>query len=346
MTPSGGLRRALPGWLVLLGAWCLPGSGVLADPGTAPRDSSLTAVLHGAAALEPLETVMVARGGRIVVERAYDGHSVDAATNIKSASKTILAALAGMAIDRGVLAGVDQPIAPVLAAELPADPDPRLEHITVGHLLSMQAGLQRTSGPHYGRWILSDNWVRAALAQPFVDDPGGRMLYSTGSSHLLSAVLTRTSGRTTLALAREWLGPLDGFRIEHWQRDPQGVHLGGNQMSMTPRSLLAFGELFRNQGRTRSGRRLLSADWIARSWTPRTRSRFTGDAYGYGWFLRRIGGHDVAYAWGYGGQMLYVVPELALTVVMTSDHTRPAGRTGHRSDLHALLGEIMTAVSR
>jgi CubicO group peptidase (beta-lactamase class C family) len=185
--------------------------------------------------------------------------------------------------------------------------------------------------------------VRAALAQPFADDPGGAMQYSTGSTHLLSAILTRATGRSTLDLARDWLGRVGGFSIAAWERDPEGIYLGGNQMAMSPRSLLAFGEVYRNRGQTADGEQIVSAEWIDLSWQARTRSRFTGDGYGYGWFLRRIGGHDVRYAWGYGGQMLYVVPSLDLTVVMTSDESSPAARTGHRDDLHALMEEIIGA---
>jgi CubicO group peptidase (beta-lactamase class C family) len=168
------------------------------------------------------------------------------------------------------------------------------------------------------------------------------MLYSTGSTHLLSAILTKRTGRSTLALARDWLGPIPGFSITGWDRDPQGVYLGGNQMAMSAASLLAFGEVYRNGGLTPEGERIVSADWIAQSWRPRTASRFTGDGYGYGWFQRRIAGELVHYGWGYGGQMIYVAPSLDLTVAMTSDENSPAGRTGHRDDLHRLMGEIMS----
>lgn len=311
------------------------------QPAVVQPAQTIAETLEAAAALSQLRAVVVARDGEIVAERGYGGHTPAESTNIKSASKSIISALVGIAIDKGLLEGVDQPIAPILSGDLPAERDPRLDRITIGHLLSMQAGLDRTSGGNYGRWIASRNWVRAALAMPFVDEPGGRMLYSTGSTHLLSAILTKVGGKSTLQLARDWLGPVEGFRIGAWDRDPQGVYLGGNQMAMSTRSLLAFGELYRNGGRTAKGEQLVPEDWIRRSWTSRTNSRFSNDGYGYGWFERVIGGRTVHFAWGFGGQMLYVVPDLGLTVAMTSDESGPSARSGYRDELHDLLAKII-----
>ncbi|KGD91967.1 MULTISPECIES: serine hydrolase [Rhizobium/Agrobacterium group] len=314
------------------------------QPPALPQDMALKAVLDAAAELEPLKVVLVSRGGEMLAERAFNGRSSNASSNIKSASKSIVSCLVGIAIDKGLLEGPDQKIAPILKADLPQNPDPRIHEITIGHLLSMQAGLGRMSGPNYGRWVASRNWVRFALAQPFDDDPGGGMLYSTASTHLLSAILTRVGRKSTLALAREWLAPVEGFRIGAWDRDPQGIYLGGNQMAMTARSLLAFGELYRNGGKTKSGVQVVSKNWVDQSWTLRTNSRFSGDGYGYGWFLRNIDGEEVKFGWGYGGQMLYVIPSLDLTVVMTSDDSGPSARNGYRDDLHDLLGGIIGVV--
>lgn len=309
--------------------------------------ASLPTLLEALAArddLTPLKTVIIARSGSVVAERGYRGNRPSDSTNIKSASKSIISALVGIAIDKGLLQGPEQKIAPILKADLPASPDPRLQDVSISHLLSMQAGLGRMSGPNYGRWVSSRNWVRSALAQPFDDDPGGQMLYSTASTHLLSAILTRVSGKSTLTLAREWLGPIKGFRIDAWDRDPQGIYLGGNQMAMSARSLLAFGEVYRNGGKTAEGKQVVPAQWVALSWQSRTNSRFSGDIYGYGWFQREIAGETVHFAWGYGGQMLYIVPALDLTVVMTSQESGPSARTGYRDALHLLLGDIIDTV--
>ena len=309
------------------------------------KTTPLSAAVARAQSLQPLNTLQVSVGGKTLLDKGFRGHRTSGSTNIKSASKSIISALVGIAIDRKILTGVDQKIAPLLKDKLPADPDPRLAEVTIGNLLSMQAGLERTSGPNYGAWISSRDWVRAALAVPFVDDPGGSMLYSTGSTHLLSAILTRETGKSTLALAREWLGKPAGVTVTAWERDPQGIYLGGNQMAMTPTSLLRFGELYRNGGRSPDGTQVIPAAWITQSWEPRTRSRFSGEAYGYGWFQADFGGHVGHYGWGYGGQMIYVIPDLALTVAITSDENGPSARTGYKEELHRLVAEeIVPAV--
>jgi CubicO group peptidase (beta-lactamase class C family) len=311
------------------------------EPAASGLDPALLeAALERAASFPGLRTLVVARDGQELVGEVFRGPGLDRPANIKSLSKSVMAALAGAAIEQGILEGVDQPIAPVLHGLVPADADPRLGAITVDHLLTMRAGLERTSGRHYGRWVTSADWVRYALSRPFVDQPGGRMLYSTGSYHLLSAVLTRASGRSTLALARDWLGGPLGIEVPPWTRDPQGIYMGGNNMALAPRALLRFGEMYRKGGR-HGDRRILPASWIEACWTPRTRSFFSGQAYGYGWFVTRARGQHVFYGWGYGGQMLYVVPDLALTVVMTSNADGPSGRSGYVRELHALLADFI-----
>ena len=301
-------------------------------------------IADDAAALPRLQSLIVWSHGQPLVERSYGNASVDAPVNIKSASKVFISALVGQAIDRGIIDGAQASIKPMLGA-LPADTNPRLEEITVEDLLTMRAGLERTSGQHYGRWVTSPNWVNYVVSRPFVDEPGGRMLYSTGSSHLLSAILTHTAKRSTLEVARDWLGkPLD-ITFGGWDQDPQGIYLGGNNMAVSPTSLRKFGEMMRAGG-VAGDTRVLPLSWVQASWQLRTQSQFTGHGYGYGWFLTHAAGHPIYYAWGYGGQMLYVVPSMGLTVVMTSDADLPSGSSGYAQDLHALLTEKIMPAAR
>lgn len=299
--------------------WLVATAPAQAERGFDPE--RLDVVVAQARSLERLNSLIVARDGEVAFAESFRGRDLDAPVNIKSVSKSVISALVGIAIERGVLEGPDQTIGALLASEIPDNAGPEVGDITLGNLLSMQAGLDRTSGRNYGRWVQSPNWVSHVLSRPFVDTPGGQMLYSTGNSHLLSAILTRASGRSTLALARDWLGAPIGGEIAAWDRDPQGIYLGGNNMALSPRALLRFGEMYRRGGEF-DGRRILPKSWIETSWVPRTRSRFSGDGYGYGWFLRDVGGGRMAaYARGFGGQYVIVIPSLEMTVVITSNTT-------------------------
>lgn len=307
----------------------------------------LSSLLNQIEGMDRFRAIAIWRDGGEIAARGYHGWTPDRPTNIKSASKSIISALAGIAVARGLLEGPNQPIAPILSNDLPSNPDPRLSQVTLGNLLSMQAGLERQSGANYGRWVSSRNWVRAALAAPFTQDPGGRMQYSTASSHLVSAILTRVTGRSTLDLARDWLAPLPGFSITGWERDPQGIYLGGNQMAMSTRSLMQFGALYASDGLA-NGQQVVTRDWIDESWQRRTASIFSGQGYGYGWFLGNAAGRALRYGWGYGGQMIYVFPRSArnapLAIAMTSDPDQPSARTGYRDQLHRLATGIAQAV--
>lgn len=316
-----------------------PSGAEMASVETTGLDQTLIdAAIEEARGLPQLRALIVMRNGETLVEERFNGGpSLDQGVNIKSASKSVISAMVGIAIDKGILDGADQSVLSVLEGDAPADPDPLLSELNVGHLLSMQSGLERTSGNNYGSWVVSPNWVRDALGRPFVDEPGGRMLYSTGNTHLLSAMLTRASGSDTYQLAQDWLAEPLGISIPRWQTDPQGIYFGGNNMLMSPRDMAAFGELYRLGGMV-DGQRVLSEDWIEQSWTPRTVSPWSGEQYGYGWFISEAGGYPVRYAWGYGGQMIYVLPDLGLTVVMTSNANTERGST-HINELHELLEE-------
>jgi CubicO group peptidase (beta-lactamase class C family) len=300
-----------------------------------------------AATLPRLQALVVARYGVIQAERRFRGPSLDLPVNVKSISKSIVSALVGIAIDQGKLRGVDQPIGPFFTRYLKRS-DSRVPQITVGQLLSMQSGLVRTSGPAYGSWVASRNWIEYVLTAPLGSEPGGPMVYSTGNSHVLSAILTQATGRSTYDYARTQLAKPLGISLPAWTRDPQGIYFGGNQMRLSAHALVRFGELYRNHGRL-GDRQIVPEAWVEASWTPRTRSIFSGQLYGYGWFIAHAGEHPMYYAWGYGGQFIFVIPDLELVVVATSAPNGPRDWE-HLGGIYGLLLEEIVpaaeAVSR
>jgi CubicO group peptidase (beta-lactamase class C family) len=248
----------------------------------------------------------------------------------------VISALVGIALDRELIPGLQTPVSSFFSDLMSADGDARKKAITIEDLLTMRSGLETTSNRNYGSWVASSNWIRYALEQPIVRDPGARMIYSTGNTHLLSAILTQVSGNTW-KFADEALAEPLGFDLPRWPTDPQGIYFGGNDMELTPRQMLAFGNLYLNGGRF-ADKQVISEAWVRESLTPRTRSpRDPRRLYGYCWWIRDLGGFRTYYAWGYGGQFIFLVPELELVAVTTSS-TAPGGdRRDHLGGIYDLV---------
>src|SRR5687767_11379043 len=158
---------------------------------------TLGSAVEAASELPRLHSLIVSQRGTIILERYFNGRRATSHSNIKSVSKSVIAALVGIAADRKLLS-LDQPI----VKYFPDLPEPK-RAITVEDLLTMRSGLESTSSRNYGAWVQSSNWVRHALAKPLVAAPGTQMIYSTGNSHLLSAILAKAAGKSTLAFRSE-----------------------------------------------------------------------------------------------------------------------------------------------
>ena len=239
----------------------------------------------------------------------------DRPINIKSASKSVLSALVGLAFDDGALSDLHQPIGSFFPALLPDTS--RKASITLYHLLTMQAGLESTSFGNYGRWVTSDDWVAHALNRPLVRDPGDGMIYSTGTTHILAALLTKALDEPLRRYAQRRLFAPLGIQMGNWQQDPDGVYFGGNNLALSPQGLLRFGQLYLNGGRW-NGQQILPQWWVRASWQPYVDQSYRGFKYGLLWWLEDFGGVSTVFAWGYGGQLLLLAPEWNLIAVMTS----------------------------
>jgi CubicO group peptidase (beta-lactamase class C family) len=289
--------------------------------------------------LPRLQSLLVSHQGELIFEEYYNGTNPRRPANMKSASKSVISALVGLAIQEGHIESVREPIANYFPEYMAGLENSGKRSITIEDLLTMRSGLETTSNRNYGRWVLSEDWVAFALNQPLVAAPGTRMLYSTGSTHLLSAIITRATGMDTKTYAERALTSPLGYSMSYWSQDPQGIYFGGNDMEMTPRQMLRFGELYLNNGRY-DGDQILSPQWIQVSHEPHARSpRGQGRYYGYGWWLRDLADMQIPTAWGYGGQLIFVVSELDLVVVATSDSDPSPQRRGHLRALYDLVEE-------
>lgn len=312
-------------------------AGAVASLATARSNAQLpplAAASDAARDIGGVHSLSVSVEGRTILAEVFCDPSRETPVNVGTAVRPVISALTGIAIEKGYLDSLDQRMAPILARSLPVRPDPRLDLLTLQNLLAMQAGLRSVSGSADRAWRASPDWVRHALAQPFMADPGRAMIDTTGNYHLMGAILTIATGHDLLWLARAWLGRPASMAIEPWFRDPQGRYVGGDDMFLTPGALLRLAELHALGGLW-NGRAVLPRAWVAEAMTPRATSRDTGDRYGLGWYLRRFGGEQGAYS-GTEGQTIWILPDLRAAVAVTSKPGLPAA--GERmAKLHALV---------
>jgi CubicO group peptidase (beta-lactamase class C family) len=328
---------------ILIWMLSLPVSvGVAGNPSPSqPPTLVLDTAVAEATKLTRLHSLLVSVRGEVVLEEYFNGTKPARLANIKSASKSVISALVGIAIDQGKIPSVQQPISTYFADQFKNEKDPLKRQITIEDLLTMRSGLESTSNRNYGAWVLSSNWVRHALTRPMQSAPGSAMIYSTGNTHLLSAILTKATGKSTWQFAQETLGKPMGFTLAQWPRDPQGIYFGGNDMSMTPRQMLAFGEMYLRGGKVNETQ-VVPAGWIETSLTARTVSRRESDRfYGYGWWVRELAGHQTFYAWGYGGQFIFLVPSLDLVVTVTSASEPGAERRSHLGAIYGIVEDVI-----
>lgn len=244
--------------------------------------------------------------------RGTELHTLQSVT--KSMSATILA----VAIERGEVDGVEQPLVPLLDDYDVSEVDPRLGSATLEDLLEMRTGIEwhETDRPMDDsnttiRLERSPDWVRFTLDQPMDARPGERWVYNSGGSHLLSAILRRATGRTMDRYAEEHLfGPL-GIGEYHWKITPAGLPdaLGGLYLGAA--DLAKIGYLYLRDG-VWDGRRILPDGWVEAA----TARRVDPPGYGYQWWRPDPGGVQVWAGQGFGGQYLLVVPSLDVVAVV------------------------------
>lgn len=267
------------------------------------------------AGMEGVCSVLVVRNHYLVAERYMLGSSPENPCNLKSATKSILSALAGIAVEKGFIR-LDQAICDFLPYVGNVG-DVRKMDITVRHLLTMTSGLEPTSYQAYNEWVTNDDWVLSILSKPLAADPGTLHQYSTGDAHILAAVLTAATGMGVRDFACRYLFDPMGITVYGWSIDPQGIQQGGNNLSLLPRDMAAIGQLYLDGGWF-GNQSVVPHWWIEAS----TRSVYMGSHdvygyYGYLWYTRPFGHNDFV-AVGFGGQYIYVSPDDNLVIVITS----------------------------
>jgi len=274
-----------------------------------------------------LQSVLIARHGKLVVDEYFYGFGADRPHDVRSAGKTLVSALVGIAAYRGARLDESTPVAPFYRAYAPfANGDPRKARITLENLLTMSSGFacddndDDSPGQEDHIQETAHDWYRATLDLPLAFDPGSRAVYCSQGMNLIGGVLTGAT-RTWLPefFDTAFAQPLQ-FGQYYVPMMPTGtMYLGGGEQ-LAPRDFLKLGQLFLDGG-VWNGRRLMSADWVQRSLRPHAALPSPGD-YGLSWHIYRFTVAGKTYvaqeAGGNGGQMLFVIPQLDLVAMITA----------------------------
>jgi CubicO group peptidase (beta-lactamase class C family) len=296
----------------------------------------LDSALTKAGILNFVDGLIVIRNGKLIVERYFNEYETLTPHNVKSVSKSFLSALIGIAINKGIIPGIEKKVMDYFPEYIYQGMDARKFDITIKHLLTMQMGIDKEENIADSIYYNSSNWVKSTLELPLLSAPGEKFRYNTLETHLLSVILTKASGMSTLEFAKEYLFDPMGITIHHWMQDPQGYYFGGSEMGFTPREMAVFGYLYLNRGGL-NGIQIVPSGWIdssyEKSWSKDAAEWgvLTDYNYGFLWWIGKINGYDMDWALGYGGQTILIFPDLNLIVVSTAientaaddEHTKP-----------------------
>lgn len=312
-----------------------------AEAGFAPDvgDRLDAAVIAGK--LDGLHGLVVARDGKLVLERYYVGaderwgrqlgrvtFGAEVVHDLRSVSKSVVGLLYGIAHNDGIVPDLNAPLVDQFPDLGDLASDPARRRLTVAHALTMQLGLEWNEDLPYSdprnseiAMEMADDRYRYVLSRPIVAAPGKEWRYTGGATALIAHLIARGSGTTLMDYAREkLLGPL-GITDAEWIIGMNGrEEAAASGLRMRPRDLAKIGQLVLNRGRW-GDQQLVPADWLDQSFTQH--ANFDDEVvvgYGYQWWLGRHvhGGKPWYGAFGNGGQRLFIAPSLDIVIAVTA----------------------------
>ena len=279
---------------------------------------------------------IIVKDGKIINEYYKDGYDENSIFPIHSCSKSITSAVFGIAKDQGRFDNLDELISNYFPQINEMESNYKKE-ITIRHLLTHTSGIKSTEDDWY-TWRASSNWIDYVLNSNMEYKPGTTFDYSTGNTHLLSAIIQSRVRKTLYEYGKENLFDLIGMESIRCQEDDQGISDGGNGFTLTARDMARFGLLYVNNGEW-EGRKIISEDWIEESTSTQfERSSGTAD-YGYQWWTRTFGKnkYNSYFAQGHGGQFIFIIPDLDMVITFTSNYYD----NSHSSDYWSYVNTIV-----
>lgn len=323
------------------------------DLGVATADAIARAILGGT--YKDVHSILLYQHGKLVMEEYFYGYSVGRPHQLRSATKSVVSVLAGIAIDRGALSGVNEHVLPEMGYTSLNHPDPRKAAMTVGDFLSMSSGLDCNdhSSTSPGRETEIDNspdWVKATLDLPMINDPGTKAFYCSGGVAVVGRLIENSVRMKLPDFAQaDLFGPLGISREDwRWNYDLTNADKQYSQIHLRPRDMLKLGILFAQGGRWH-GRQVISESWVRASLAEH--SHVDNVSYGYFWWRPWLNVQtptgtqhvDVVAAQGNGGQKIYLVSPYDLVAVFTAGGYNAESTPPNAIMANIILPKLMNA---
>jgi CubicO group peptidase (beta-lactamase class C family) len=273
----------------------------------------------------PVHSVQIVRHGRLVLDAYIYPYSSEMRHDVASVTKSVTSTLVGLAIQKGFLRDVQQPVLSFFPTRPAANSEANKQKLTLEHLLTMQAGWDCGFEAKEARLFemrRSADWLQFMLDLPMVAEPGTRFAYCSGNPHVLSMILSQVTGTNGLAFARQELFEPLGIRDVAWPADPRGNNHGWGDLQMHPRDMARLGQLFLQRGRW-DKRQILSEAWVRTATHAHVKRTTNRDHYGYSWWVKGEDYPGMFEAVGRGGQRINVWPAKDLVLVFTGGEFEP-----------------------
>ncbi|MBF0377815.1 MAG: serine hydrolase [Desulfamplus sp.] len=269
-----------------------------------------------------IHSLLIIRNGHIVLDASFYPFRAEQLHDLASVTKSVTSTLIGVAIGRQKLSSVRQPLLSLFPQRPIANRDERKEGVTIKDLLTMTSGLDCRFQPHeitLSEMKQSKDWIQFMLNLPMAAEPGSKYEYCSGGFHLLSGIISQTTGASTLDFARHELFQPLGVQDVVWPSDPNGVTHGWGDLHLRSHDAAKIGYLWLNRGRWED-RQIVPAEWMQDAIQVHSRASW-GDEYGYGIWVNPT--RDLYEGNGRGGQRLSVVPSKNLVVVFAGGGFEP-----------------------
>jgi len=294
---------------------------VVAQPADVNMDGvKLSRAANDAAAMPRFRSLLVARHGKLVLENYFGGTTAGTLFDVRSVTKSVVSLLVAQAIAAGKMS-LDTTVGDYLGAPYTLDASDRA--VTVRQLLTMTSRYRwdENSGDDYNQWALSTDHVQFLLDR-LQNDPAETFTYNSAAVNLLGVLLQKAVGEPLPQYANERLFTPLGVGTANWEELEPGMPNAGSGIKLTARDLMRLGQLVLQRGKSGTVQVIPSASIDAATtakfpWRS-SYGQQTNVSYGYLFWVADAPATPAAFAWGYGGQFIYVVPSLDLVVVATT----------------------------